>query len=89
MSDLFELDYALEMFKPAAKRRWGFYALPILHGDRLIGKVDATANREAGTLVVHAIHEDAPFEPAVATAVGDEVGALAEWLGLTVAHSQR
>jgi uncharacterized protein YcaQ len=89
MSDLFELDYALEMFKPAAKRRWGFYALPILHGDRLIGKVDATANREAGTLVVHAIHEDAPFEPAVSTAVGDEVGALAEWLGLTVAHSQR
>src|SRR5699024_2004356 len=47
MSVLFGFDYALEMYKPAANRRWGYYALPILHGDRLVGKLDATADRGA------------------------------------------
>ncbi len=41
--DLFGFDYQLEMYKPAAKRRWGYFALPILYSDRLVGKLDATA----------------------------------------------
>ena len=61
MAELFEFDYQLEMYKPAAKRRWGYFALPILHGDRLVGKLDATADRKAGVLRVDAIHEDVPF----------------------------
>jgi uncharacterized protein YcaQ len=79
MKDLFEFDYTLEMYKPKAKRRWGYYALPILHGDRLVGKVDATADRDRGILVVNAIHEDAPFSR---EAVRAELESLAGWLGM-------
>lgn len=82
MAEIFEFDYALEMYKPAAKRRWGYYALPILHGDRLVGKLDATADRKAGVLRVNAIHEDQPFPIATTAAVRAEIDDLAHWLDL-------
>lgn len=81
-TELFGFDYHLEMFKPVAQRRWGYYALPVLYADRLVGKVDATADREAGVLRIDAVHEDEPFAPEVAAAVGDELDDLAGWLGL-------
>ena len=84
MEDLFEFDYVLEMYKPAAQRRWGYFALPILHGDRLVGKVDATADRKAGRFFVDAVHEDVPFTAAMTRAVDAEIAALAGWLGLTL-----
>jgi uncharacterized protein len=80
MRDLFEFDYALEMFKPAADRRWGYYALPILHADRLVGKLDATTNRKTGVLRVDAVHEDVPFTKAMAAAVDHEINELTSWL---------
>jgi uncharacterized protein len=82
MADLFEFDYQLEMYKPAARRRWGYFALPILHGDRLVGKLDATADRDVGVLRVDAVHQDAPFSPALTAAVDQEIKDLAHWLGL-------
>jgi uncharacterized protein YcaQ len=85
-TDLFEFDYVLEMYKPAAKRRWGYFALPILHGDRLVGKLDATADRKAGRFFVDAVHEDVPFTAAMTTAVDAEISALASWLGLRLEH---
>jgi uncharacterized protein YcaQ len=84
MVELFEYDYFLEMYKPAAKRRWGYFALPILYGDRLVGKLDATADRKAGVLRVDAIHEDTPFTKAMTAAVRREIADLASWLDLTV-----
>lgn len=82
MVELFEFDYQLEMYKPAAKRRWGYFALPILYGDALVGKLDATADRKAGVLRVQAIHQDVPFDAAIAGAVDDEIADLARWLAL-------
>lgn len=79
---LFGFEYHLEMYKPAAKRRWGYYALPILHGDRLIGKLDATADRDAGVLRVDAIHDDVGMDEDVRADVEVEIGDLALWLGL-------
>jgi uncharacterized protein len=83
-TELFGFEYQLEMYKPAAKRRWGQFALPILDGDQLVGKLDATADRRAGVLQVNAIHEDAPFGGARARAVQAQIAALAGWLGLAV-----
>ena len=70
------------MYKPEAKRRWGYFALPILHEDRLVGKLDAKADRKASVLRVNAIHEDVKFTRATAKAVQAEVDDLASWLGL-------
>jgi uncharacterized protein len=82
MVELFGYDYQLEVYKPAAKRRWGYFALPILYGDRLVGKLDATADRDAGVLRVDAIHQDVPFDGTMTAAVDGEVKDLAHWLGL-------
>src|SRR5207342_2581350 len=82
--ELFDFDYQLEMYKPAPKRRWGYYALPVLHHDRLVGKVDATADRAAGVLRVDAVHEDVPFTAAMRSGVRTELADLARWLGLTL-----
>jgi uncharacterized protein YcaQ len=82
MVELFGYDYQLEVYKPAAKRRWGYFALPILYGDRLVGKLDATADRNAGVLRVDAIHQDVPFDRTMTAAVDGEVKDLAHWLGL-------
>jgi uncharacterized protein YcaQ len=84
---LFDFEYTLEMYKPAANRRWGYYALPILHEDLLVGKVDAVADRPAAVLRVNAIHEDVRFTPAIAKAVRAELENLASWLGLAAVES--
>lgn len=80
--ELFDFEYVLEMYKPKAARRWGYFALPVLHGDRLVGKLDAAADRASGTLQVQAIHQDVRFTKAMAADVAAEITGLAAWLGL-------
>jgi uncharacterized protein len=80
--ELFDFDYILEMYKPKDRRRWGYYALPILHGDMLVGKVDAAADRAAGILRVHTMTRDMPWDRSVEAGVEAELQALAAWLGL-------
>ncbi|WP_245988394.1 DNA glycosylase AlkZ-like family protein [Flexivirga caeni] len=84
MHDIFEFDYQLEMYRPKAKRRWGYYALPILSGDRLVGKLDATADRGRDRLVIHAIHEDENFPTSFRAALDREIRSLAKLLDLTI-----
>lgn len=81
--ELFGFEYVLEMYKPAAKRRWGYFALPVLHHDRLVGKLDAKTDRKAGTLTVHALHGDVRFTRRMRADVEAEIDALAYWLGVT------
>jgi uncharacterized protein YcaQ len=82
--ELFDFEYVLEMYKPAAKRRWGFFALPILHADQVIGKADVIADRKAGVLRVNAIHEDIKHTKAMTDGINAEIADLATWLTLDV-----
>jgi uncharacterized protein len=84
LAEIFEYDYALEMYKPAAQRQWGYWALPVLCGDRLIGKADAIAEREAGELIVHALYEDEPWSSRERAAVIEGLESLARWLDLAL-----
>jgi uncharacterized protein YcaQ len=80
--ELFDFEFLLEMYKPKDQRRWGYFALPVLHDDRMVGKVDATADRRAPRLRVAAVHRDVRFTRAMTAAVDAELDALAYWLGL-------
>ncbi len=85
LAEIFESDYPLEMYKPAATRRWGYWAMPILVGDRILGKLEATTDLDAGLLRVAAVHEDEPFDSATRAAVDAEIADLAAFLGVEVA----
>lgn len=78
--EIFDFEYVLEMYKPQDQRRWGYFALPILHRDQLVGKLDAKADHKAGVFRVNAIHEDVPFNSATKRAVLAEIEKIAEWL---------
>jgi uncharacterized protein YcaQ len=69
------------MYKPAAKRRWGYFALPVLHGDRLIGKVDAKADARRRCCGCTPSTRTSG-SPAHRGAVRAELDDLAVWLGL-------
>ena len=86
LDQLFDFDYLLEMYKPVEQRIWGYYALPILHGDRLVGKLDATAEPAEGVLRVDAVHEDGPWPDKTRQAVAAEIEDLARWLDLEVMY---
>ena len=85
--ELLGFDYQLEMYKPAAKRRWGYWAMPVLYDDTLVGKLDATADREAGVLRVDAVHEDGDWTAQMRAAIDREIEVLAAWLGLVEERS--
>lgn len=56
---LFGFDYTVEMFVPAAKRRWGYYVYPLLEGDRFVGRIEVKADRRAGDLRVLKVWREA------------------------------
>ena len=60
---LFEFFYRLEMYVPKAKRQYGYYVLPILRGDRLIGRIDPAFDRKSGVLRVNSVHWEPGAKP--------------------------
>jgi uncharacterized protein YcaQ len=86
LDQLFDFDYLLEMYKPVEQRIWGYYALPILHDDRLVGKLDATAEPEEGVLRVDHVHEDFEWPDETREAIAAEIEGLARWLDLEVMY---
>jgi len=78
---LWDFYYRIEIYVPAAKREYGYYVLPILHGDRLIGRLDPVHDKKAGVLRVNAVYAE-PGAPADAwLAVRAALDDLARWVG--------
>jgi uncharacterized protein YcaQ len=83
---LFDFDYVWEVYVPEAKRRWGYYVLPVLYGDRLVGRIEPRIERRAGTLRVAGWWWEDGFDPlgeaGFATALADVLIAHREFAGL-------
>ncbi len=75
--ELFDFDYKIEVYTPAAKRRYGYYSLPILHHGALVGRLDAKAHRKEAIFEVKVAH----LEPDVSVSddlISGIAGALRE-----------
>ena len=59
---LYDFDYVWEVYVPAAKRKWGYYVLPILYGDRLVGRIEPRIERRAGTLRIAGLWWEPGFD---------------------------
>ncbi|MGI8606726.1 MAG: winged helix-turn-helix domain-containing protein [Gaiellaceae bacterium] len=78
---LFGFRFRIEIYVPKAKREFGYYVLPILHGDTLIGRVDPAYDRRRERLVVNAVHAEPGQGPARGAAVSTALEELATFLG--------
>jgi uncharacterized protein YcaQ len=63
LRSLYDFDYVWEVYVPAAKRRWGYYVLPILFGDRLVGRIEPRIERKTGELRIAGLWWEDGFEP--------------------------
>ncbi len=77
---LFGFRFRLEIYVPKAKREYGYFVLPILHGDRLIGRIDPKFDRATGVLHVHAVHAERGARATAGPAVRRTIEELGDWL---------
>ncbi len=86
---LFGFRYRIEIYVPADRRTFGYYVLPFLHDERLVGRVDLKADRAGDRMLVRAAwHEPAEDPATVAAALAPELRRLATWLGLSDVHAE-
>jgi uncharacterized protein len=80
---LFNFHYRIELYTPEAKRKFGYYVLPLLHQDQLVGRFCLKADRATSTLKVNASHHEVGVDgKKISTAAMAEIQRMAEWLGL-------
>lgn len=79
---LFDFDYRIEIYTPAPKRRFGYYSLPVLVGDDVVGRLDLKADRGANTLRVQSAWWEHGVSPDAAERVAAELRTAARWQGL-------
>jgi len=80
---LFNFDYTIEIYTPATKRKFGYYVLPILYGDKFIGRLDPVMDRKNGKLIIKAVHAErhAPKDKDTSREIRESVEQLSEFLG--------
>lgn len=82
--ELFDFDYTWEVYVPEAKRRWGYYVLPILKGETLIGRVEPKLDRKAGVLTIRSLtFEDGKPNKTLRKQVEARLEQMAAFLGAT------
>ena len=89
---LFDFQYTIEIYTPQAKRQYGYYVLPILHGDGLIGRIDPTMNRAQARLTINAMYAepDAPMDRQTSRAIANAIENLGAFLGAKeIVYSRR
>ncbi len=79
---LFDFEYRIEIYTPAPKRRYGYYSLPVLVGDDIVGRVDLKADRAASTLLVQSAWWEHGRPADAAARLADELRAAARWQSL-------
>lgn len=79
---LFDFEYRIEIYTPAHKRRYGYYSLPVLVGDDIVGRIDLKADRAASTLLVQSAWWEHGRPADAAARVADELRAAARWQSL-------
>ena len=87
---LWDFFYRLEMYVPKAKREYGYYVLPILRGDRIIGRIEPAFDRKAGVLRVHGVFAEPGAPASAGPGIARTARSLAKWLGAKeITYSRR
>lgn len=87
IKNMFGFDYKIEIFVPAAKRKWGYYVYPLLEGDKFVGRIELKADRKAGVLTkVNFWQEDGvKWSEKRHNKLNAELDRFAKYVGLTIA----
>ena len=83
LREMFDFEYSIECYTPAARRRYGYFVLPILHRDRLVGRLDAKAHRADGVFEIKALYLEpgVDVDPGLLRGLAKAVAATARWHG--------